>query len=243
MMKICSIIFAGFLCLPAQAFAQTVTIGTADTYDAGDYTVDPSALQGFDKAFGDLLCKRGALSCEWKVMGRGDLLPALEAKEVDVIMAAIPLSDDLGDVIETTAAYLYPDPFDIVGRPGFDPFGNVKTVAAIPDPAIDAWHGTSGYNIVYFRTLEEALQAVERGEAEIAVGEHEDLAPLVEATEGRLEIVNPGRRLRPGVTMALHADNIDLRFTFEDLIYDLSQDGSLNALNKEWFGDDAVKWQ
>lgn len=241
-MKIYSAILAGLLSLPAQAFGQTVVIGTADAYGAGIYTVDPATLQGFDRALGEALCQRGKLTCEWKVMGRDDLLPALEAKEVDVIMAAIPLTEDLGGAIETTAAYLYPDPFDIVGRPGFDPFGNVKTVAAISDPAIEVWHGTSGYNIVYFQTLEEALQAVERGEAEIAVGEHEDIAPLVEATEGRLDIVNPRRHLRPGVTTALHADNIDLRFTFEDLIFDMAQDGSLNTLTKEWFGTDAVEW-
>lgn len=243
MMKVFSIMLAGLFFLPAQAFSQTIRIGTTDTYDAGEYTVEASALQGFDRAFGELLCKRGKLSCEWKVMGQDNLVPALKAKEVDVIIAAIPLTKDLGSGIERTAAYLYPDPFDIVGLPGFVPFGNVKTVATISDPAIEVWRGTTGYTILYFSTLEEALKAVERGDAEIAVGEHEDIAPLVEATEGRLEVVNPERHLRPGVAMALREEDADLRFTFEDLIYDMSQDDSLNVLTKEWFGSDAVQWQ
>lgn len=42
--------------------------------------------------------------------------------------------------------------------------------------------------------------------------------------------------------MALHADNFELRFTFEDLIYEMTQDGSLDVLTKEWFGIDAVTW-
>ncbi|MFD1196696.1 transporter substrate-binding domain-containing protein [Seohaeicola saemankumensis] len=242
-MKTYLIILSCLLALPVEAFAQTVMIGTVDAYEAGDYTVDPSALENFDKAFGELLCQRGKFDCAWKVMGRDELVPALKARKIDVIIAAIPMTEAFGDGVETTAAYLYPDPFAIVGLPGFVPFGNVKTVAAVPDPAIEAWHATSGYNILYFPTLEEALREVEGGGAEIAFGEYEDLAPLVDATEGRLEVLNPGRHLRPGVTMALRSESIDLRFAIEDLIYDMSKDGSLNALNKELLGNDAVVWQ
>ena len=42
--------------------------------------------------------------------------------------------------------------------------------------------------------------------------------------------------------MALRADDIDLRFAFEDQIFEMSQDGSLNALTETWFGVDAARW-
>ncbi|MDJ0630187.1 MAG: transporter substrate-binding domain-containing protein [Rhodobacter sp.] len=241
-MRIGLLVLAGVLLPPVQALAQKVTIGTAAQYEVGDFTVAPAVMQGFERALSEALCQRGNLSCEWEPMAQDGLLPALKAKEVDVVMAAIPITAQLGDGLETTAAYLYPDPFDFVGPPGFDPFGNVKTAATISDPAIDAWHTTTPYNVMRFDTLEEALEAVERGDAEIAVGERIELAPLVDATEGRLAVVAAERRLRPGVTMALHADNFELRFAFEDLIYEMTQDGSLNALTKEWFGKDAVTW-
>ncbi|SDJ40031.1 transporter substrate-binding domain-containing protein [Lutimaribacter saemankumensis] len=242
-MKTYVIALSCLLAFPVQAFAQGIVIGTADAYEAGDYTVDPSALQSFDKAFGELLCRRGKFDCDWKTMGREELVPALQTKKIDVILAAIPMTEALGDGIEKTAAYLYPDPFAIVGLPGFVPFGNVKTVAAILDPAIEVWHAASGYNIIYFPTLEEALQEVVKGGAEIAFGEYDVLAPLVDAAEGRLEVLNPGRHLRPGLTMALRSESVDLRFALEDLIYDMSKDGTLNTLNKEWFGKDAMVWE
>ena len=241
-MRIITLLLAGLLLVPAQAIAQNITIGTTDQYEAGEFTVDPAALQGFETALGDALCERAELSCEWLVMAPSDLLPALQAKQIDVLMAAIPMTAKLGANIDTTAAYLYPDPFQFVGLPGKQMHGNVKSVAAISDPAIDHWYATTGYTIEFFPTIEGALKAVENGEADIAVGELADVAPLMEASGGSLVVIQDNRRLRTGVTMALHADNIDLRFVFEDEIYDMTLDGSLNTLTEKWFGIDAIKW-
>ena len=74
------------------------------------------------------------------------------------------------------------------------------------------------------------------------IGERERLAPLVEAARGRIVVLAKNDRLRPGVTMALRSDDIDRRFNFEDRIYDMTQDGSLNALTRDWFGIDAAAW-
>ncbi|MCI2398234.1 transporter substrate-binding domain-containing protein [Aliiroseovarius subalbicans] len=241
-MKLVTIMLAGLVSLPVQAFAQDVTIGTLADYDPGVFTVDAAALQGFEKALGEALCDRGGLTCTWKVLDAEALLPALQGKDVDVMMGAIPMTRVLGDGIETTAAYLYPDVFDFVGPTGTELHGDVRKVASISDPAIDAWHGSTGYVLELMPTLADAVAAVESGAVDVAVGERADLAPLLAQSDGTVEVVTGNRRLRPGVTMALHADNIDLRFTFEDLIYDMTQDGSLNALTEVWFGKDAYTW-
>jgi len=67
------------------AFADTVTIGTVQVYDAGSYTVDPAALQGFELALGDELCQRAGFTCEWKVLTPDQLWPALETGEIDAV--------------------------------------------------------------------------------------------------------------------------------------------------------------
>ncbi|WP_161594610.1 transporter substrate-binding domain-containing protein [Marimonas lutisalis] len=241
-MKLPALVLCGLFLQPLPTLAQTITIGVPDVYDVGDYTVDGATFQGFDKALGDALCARGGLTCAWTAMPHDTLFDALRAKEIDVVMAAIPVNADLGDGIETTAPYLYPDPFTFAGLPAIrQVFGSVKSVAALRDPAIEAWKKTTGYNITYHPTLQEAVKAVEAGSADVVVAETEKLLPMLAAYDGPVVAIRGGRP-RPGVTMALHADNIDLRFTFEDLIYDMSQDSSLNALTEKWFGIDATPW-
>lgn len=241
-MRFYPLLLAGLLLLPAQMIAQTVMIGTAEQYEAGEYTVDPVALQEFEKALGEVLCQRAELSCEWKVTARDDLLSALRAGEVDVVMAAIPITAEMGEGIETTASYLQLDPFVYAGLPGTEMHVNVLNVATISDPAIETIVASTGYIFEVYPTLEEALKTIENGGAEAVLGERENLVPLVEASGGRFAVINHQDTLRPGVVMALRSEDIDLRFSFEDRIYDMTQDGSLNALTKEWFGIDAAVW-
>ena len=232
----------GGLFIPAQGLAADVTIGLPATYIAGDITISAEALAGFETELTQALCDTGGLSCTWVKMPREALLPALQAKEIDVMVGAFPLNGAYGDTIDTTAPYLYPDPFAFVVRQETAQlFGFVKTVAAMPDPAVAAWHATSAYDIKYFTSIEDTLDLVVTKEAEVAVVEMAALAPLMSAYEDQLKVFET-RRLRPGLSMALHADNIDLRFTFEDLIYAMTEDGSLNTLTEKWFGIDAVKW-
>lgn len=241
-MRLAAILGAGLALLPAPTLAQTVTIGTAKTYDAGPFTVDPAALQGFEKALAQTFCERAALDCRWKAMARSDLMPALERHEVDVAMAAIPSNAALGQGIAATAAYLYPDPFDFVGAPGTQMHANVGTVATVSDPEVRAWSTSTGYTFRYFATLGDALKFYRRGEAQAILAERAALQPVIGASGGRLAVIVPRDRLRRGVTMALRSEDADLRFDIEDRIYDMVQDGSLNALTRSWFGVDASAW-
>jgi ABC-type amino acid transport substrate-binding protein len=119
---------------------------------------------------------------------------------------------------------------------------NVGTVAAVSDPTIKAWSASTGYSFKYFETLKAALKFFESGGAEAVLAERTDLQPLIKASGGRLAVIAPRDRLRPGVAMALRSEDTDLRFTFEDRIYDMEKDGSMNALTKKWFGIDASEW-
>ena len=64
------------------------------------------------------------------------------------------------------------------------------------------------------------MDAVERGVADVALGEPQAFAPLLAEAGGMPEIVRGNVKVHPGVAMALRADDIDLRFAFEDLIHD-----------------------
>ena len=236
------IFLACLVLLPVHAFADNITIGTDEAYDARVFTVEPATLQGFDRAFGEMICARANLSCDWKTMPYGALSSALMAGEVDVIIAAIPSDAELGSGVEKTVAYLQPDPFLTVGPPGTELHKHVKHLGSIADPVFDQWFPTTGYTNVVFPTIEAAVEAIETGEADAVIGERASLEPLVEASGGKLVRVNENDRMRPGISMVLRSDDVDLRFNLEDRIFDMMQDGSLNSLTKDWFGIDAAQW-
>ncbi|MFD1196713.1 transporter substrate-binding domain-containing protein [Seohaeicola saemankumensis] len=233
---------AGLAFLPVQALAENITIGTDEAYDARIFTLEPSTLEGFDKAFAEIVCSRANLSCEWKTMPYDVLSSALRDGDVDIIIAAIPSNAELGAGVEKTVAYLQPDPFLTVGPPGTELHKHVKHLGSIADPVFDGWFPTTGYTNVVFPTIEAAVEAIETGEADAVIGERATLEPLIAGSGGKLVKITENAHLRPGVSMVLRSGDVDLRFNLEDRIFDMTQDGSLNALTEEWFGIDAAQW-
>jgi polar amino acid transport system substrate-binding protein len=224
--------------------ADTVTIGTVRVYDAGSYTIDPAALQGFEMVVGDELCQRAGFTCEWRVLPPAQLWSALETGEIDAVMAGVSVGEDAGDDVERTMPYIMLDPFVHIGLTGTKWQASAAVVAYLPDPAAAAYAQTAGSSFTEYETLEDALAAVRDGQVLSLFGERDALAPLVEASGGELAILAgwDEMKIKSGVAMALRADEIDLRFAFEDQIFEMSQDGSLNALTAAWFGLDAARW-
>ncbi|MYM56510.1 transporter substrate-binding domain-containing protein [Thalassovita mangrovi] len=243
-MKHISVLAAAFSLAALPGLADTVTIGTVEAYDAGSYTIDPAALQGFEKALGDELCQRAGLTCEWKVLPSDRLWVALAAGGIDAVMAGVPISKDVGEGVDWTMPYLRPDPFVHIGLPGTQWQVEGAVVAHLPDPAVTAYAGASGATFTEYATIEDALTAVRDGQVLSLFGEREALTPAVEASGGGLVVVaDKGEiNIKQGVAMALRADDTDRRFAFEDQIFEMSKDGSLNALTETWFGVDAARW-
>jgi len=238
-------LFATVLSVAAAPLAaDSVTIGTPQGWQAGAYTFDPAALQGFEAALGAALCQRAGLDCTWTALPPEALWPALAAGEIDAVMAGVSAAEDLGAGVERTMPYLMPDPFMHIGLPGTQWPVEGAVVAHLPDPAVSAFAATSGATFIQYDTLDAALAALRAGKVLSLFGERAALAPVVAASGGALAVVAGKEeiKVKPGLAMALRAADVDLRFAFEDRIYEMSRDGSLAALTETWFGADAAGW-
>jgi polar amino acid transport system substrate-binding protein len=129
-------------------------------------------------------------------------------------MAGISMGEDAGDSVDRTVPYVTPDPFLHVGLPGTQWLSAAAVVAYLPDPAAAAYAQTAGSSFTEYETLEEALAAVRDGQVLSLFGERDALTPLVEASSGDLAILAGWEemKIKPGVAMALRADDIDPRF-------------------------------
>ena len=227
--------------IPTFALSETVTIGTVQTYNPTNYTVKADTLRGFETALANDLCQRAEVTCEWKVLPAEKLWSALDAKDIDIVMAGIPMDIEIDDTVTLTMAYLALDPYVHIGLPGTRWAIESAQVAHLPDPAVTTYAKTTGATFSEYETLDDALAALKAGKVLSCFGEREVFTPLVEASGGDL-IVIPGKegvKIKPGIAMAMRADDVDLRFAFEDQIDAMIQDGSLDTLTRKWFGMDA----
>ncbi|GGE57884.1 transporter substrate-binding domain-containing protein [Actibacterium pelagium] len=243
-MKHVSYLATAFSIASFPGFADTINVGSVQVYNVSSYTIDPAALQGFEKALGDELCKRAGFSCDWKVLPPEQLWSALQAGEVDAIVAGVSMGDEAIDGVDRTMPYLMLDPFLHIGLPGTQWTIEGAIISHLPDPAVTAYAQTTGASFNEYETLEAALAAVRDRQVMSLFGEREALVPVAEASGGEFVII--GNRdeikIKPGIAMAVRSDDMDLRFAFEDQIFDMSQDGSLNTLTETWFGVDAARW-
>ncbi|WP_165784519.1 transporter substrate-binding domain-containing protein [Zhengella mangrovi] len=222
--------------------ADTVTIGTVQAYDTGLYTVEPSAVQGFEKALGDELCQRAAVTCEWVVLPPEALVTAVASGKVDAAISGLPVTTEVGGDLTFTMPYLYPDPYGYLGRAGQMHPAGVTQIASVSKLDLTELSASTGVNYKKFENMNDAIAAMLDGTFPSVFAEKEVLDPLIAASNGTLGYVYKDRNVLSGIGMLFRADDVDRRFLFEDQIFEMSQDGSLNALTKTWFGIDAAGW-
>ena len=77
------------------------------------------------------------------------------------------------------------------------------------------------------------------GEADAALADKAFLKDFVEKSEGKLIFVGPERKLDFGIGVGVREGDGELRDALDEAIRTMKADGTLNALIKKWFGEDA----
>ena len=223
--------------LAAPAMAQTVRMGTEGAYPPYNFINDNGEVDGFEKELGDELCKRAGLECEWVVNEWDSIIPNLVSSNYDTIIAGMSITDERDEVIDFTQAYIPADPSAYVAVAGATGPGEVITAQT---NTIQAGHvASSGMTLVEFASPDETLAAVRNGEADSVLADKAFLEPIVTESNGELIFVGDDVMLGSGVGMGLRESDAELRAKFDEAIGSLKADGSLNAMIKKWFGDEA----
>jgi polar amino acid transport system substrate-binding protein len=99
---------------------------------------------------------------------------------------------------------------------------------------------SSGATLLEFATLDDTVAAVKNGEADAVFADRDALLPFVEESKGEFVWAGDEVQLGGGVGMALRKTDTELRAKFDAAISTLKADGTINAMIKKWFGDEAV---
>jgi polar amino acid transport system substrate-binding protein len=98
----------------------------------------------------------------------------------------------------------------------------------------------AGVTLIEFASPDETVAAVRNGEAD-AVFADSDFLTQIAAEDSDLMIVGDPIPLGGGVGMGLREGD-ELIAAFDAAITSMKEDGSLNALLIEWFGEDFPTW-
>ena len=215
---------------------DVVRMGTEGAYPPYNFINDKGEVDGFERELGDTLCTKAALKCEWVTNEWDSIIPNLLSGNYDTIIAGMSITDERKQTIDFSDNYNPPAASAYVATKAD---ADLKGVVAAQVGTIQAdYVAKSGATLLEFPTLDDTIAAVKNGEADAVFADKDALKPFV--TEGG-EIMWTGTDvpLGGGIGIGLRKSDTELKAKFNTAIAAMKADGSLNAMIKKWFGDDA----
>ena len=153
----------------AASAQDIVRLGTEGAYPPYNFINDAGEVAGFEREFGDELCKRAGLTCEWVTNEWDSIIPNLQSGNYDVIIAGMSITDEREEVIDFSAGYLPPASSSYLALSAETDLMS-GPVAAQTGTIQASFIAENGMQLVEYATPEETVAAVKNGEAVVMPG-------------------------------------------------------------------------
>ncbi|SLN21133.1 substrate-binding periplasmic protein [Pseudooctadecabacter jejudonensis] len=217
--------------------ADTLTIATGGHYPP--YIFDPGTddVRGFDKTLVDELCARGGYTCEWVDLPMGDIFQALARGDVDIVTGGFGYSMARDRIVDFTCPYVTSGNESgefIATQPTVDL--STATIGVLDQSLYHAAMDQAGRKTQAFPTEEAALAALAAGEIDALFGSHNARAQITD--QSGYYVVGEYPTFSGGSALAIAEDAQDLLRHFDDLLAEVSADGTLSQFQQQWLGTD-----
>jgi polar amino acid transport system substrate-binding protein len=232
------LITTALMAASGPAFSQDVIrLGTEGAYPPYNFINDAGEVAGFEREFGDELCKRAGLTCEWVTNDWDSIIPNLQSGNYDVIIAGMSITPEREEVIDFSQGYLMPTPSGYLALSA-DADLMSGPVAAQTSTIQAAFVAEHGMQLVEYATPEETVAAVKNGEAVAVLADSDYLKPIAAESGGDLVMLDKSEAIGGGVGMAFRDSDDELRGKFDAAITSMKCDGTLDAMiqKAEYFG-------
>ncbi len=235
-------LLAAFLVLASLACGgspDAVKMGTEGAYPPYNFMGDDGEVAGFERELGDELCRRTELDCSWVTNDWDSIIPNLIEGNYDTIMAGMSITAERDEVIDFTQPYIPPTPSVYIALAGSGAEATEGRVAAqVATTHADYLAGT-GVTLIEYELAEELANAVLGGEVDAALVDREFAQDTIAENGDQLIVVGPDVPLDSGIGVGIREGDRWLKDRLDEAIDAMKKDGSLNALIKKWFDEDA----
>ncbi len=223
------------------AAADVVRLGTEGAYPPYNFINDAGEVDGFERKFGDEICKRAGLECSWTTNEWDSIIPNLQSGNYDVIVAGMSITPEREEVVDFSQAYI-PAASSAYLALSKDADLMAGAVAAQTSTIQAAFVAENGMQLVEYASPEETVAAVKNGEAVAVLADKDYLKPVADESGGALVLLDKEEIIGGGVGMAFRDSDDELRGKFDAAIQSMKDDGTLNTLIAEYFGPEANTW-
>ena len=223
------------------ASAQVVRLATEGAYPPFNFIDDKGEVAGFEREFGDEICKRAALECTWSTNEWDSIIPNLQSGNYDVIIAGMSITDERSKVITFSDNY-YPPAASAYVAAAADADIKAGVVSAQVSTIQAAYVAEYGATLLEFPTPDETVAAVRNGEAVAVFADKDYLRPFVDESAGALMFVGEDISIGGGVGLGMRQSDTELKGKFDAAIQAMKADGSLNVLIEKYFGVEGLKF-
>ena len=223
------------------AAQDVVRLGTEGAYPPYNFINDAGEVDGFERKFGDELCKRAELSCEWTTNEWDSIIPNLQSGNYDVIIAGMSITDQREEIVDFSQPYIPPASSAYLAL-SMDTDLMSGPVAAQTSTIQAAFVAENGMAVVEYATPEETVAAVKNGEAVAVLADKDFLRPIAAESGGAVVMLEREESIGGGVGMAFRDSDDAMREKFDAAITSMKADGTLNALILEYFGPESKSW-
>ena len=225
--------------LACERGQDAVRMGTEGGYPPYNFMNDAGEVDGFERELGDELCRRADIECTWVTNDWDTIIPNLVDGKYDTILAGMSITDERDEVIDFTQPYTPPSPSVYVALAGAGAEVVDGKVAAQVATVQAGYLSESGATLLEYELAEEVFEAVLSGEADAALVDREFAHDSMAKHGDSLTVVGPDVKLDSGIGVGVREDDSGLKDKLDRAIDAMKEDGSLNALIRKWFDQDA----
>ncbi len=176
----CAVITAGIGLIAGTASAEKIKIGTEGAYPPFNSLTADGKLEGFDIDIANALCAQMKAECEFVVQDWDGIIPALQARKFDAIVASMSITEERKKQVAFTNKY-YTTPLAVVALKDSDLTSTEP--AAMAGKTIGAQASTTqsiyaqdfytpaGADVKQYPTQEEAVQDMLNGRLDAIISD------------------------------------------------------------------------